>query len=116
MASYVLTVDSWEPWPPADPLHPVVYRRGDAVDVDGVDVDWAVRVGIIADADALPAPAPAPAVVVEEPAEEPAPAPAVEAPVKPKKTAPVDAWRDYATHLGIDVKGLTRAEIISAVG
>ena len=47
----------------------------------------------------------APATVDDEPADE----------VKrPAKTAPVDAWRKYAKSLGVEVKGLSKQEIIAA--
>ena len=53
-----------------------------------------------------------------EPEPEPDPASAPEAPAKtserPRKTAPVATWRAYADALGIDPKGLTKAEIIAA--
>lgn len=33
---------------------------------------------------------------------------------RPAKTAPVDAWRKYAESLGVEVKGLSKQEIIAA--
>lgn len=51
-----------------------------------------------------------------EPESGPAPAPEApaEAPKRPRKAAPVATWRAYADALGIDPKGLTKAEIIAA--
>lgn len=50
--------------------------------------------------------------------EETAPAPVADEPVdevkRPAKTAPVDAWRKYAKSLGVEVKGLSKQEIIAA--
>lgn len=34
---------------------------------------------------------------------------------RPLKTAHIDRWREYAEGLGLDVKGLSREEIIAAV-
>ena len=69
-----------------------------------------------ADGKEYPATRPASQPSRPEPAPEPAPAP--EAPAKtserPRKTAPVATWRAYAEDLGIDPKGLTKAEIIAA--
>lgn len=33
---------------------------------------------------------------------------------RPAKTAPVDTWRKYAESLGVEVKGLSKQEIIAA--
>lgn len=33
---------------------------------------------------------------------------------RPAKSAPVTAWREYADSLGVDTKGLSKAEIIAA--
>ncbi|MDK8768222.1 hypothetical protein QP932_06870 [Corynebacterium freneyi] len=53
-----------------------------------------------------------------QPESEPGPASAPEAPAdapeRPRKIAPVATWRAYAEDLGIDPKGLTKAEIIAA--
>lgn len=59
-----------------------------------------------------------PASQPPRPEPEPDPASAPEAPAKtserPRKTAPVTTWRAYAEDLGIDPKGLSKAEIIAA--
>jgi hypothetical protein len=36
-------------------------------------------------------------------------------PEKPKRTAPVEAWRTYAEAQGLDIKGLSKKDIIAAV-
>lgn len=63
------------------------------------------------DTHVAPAPAfvPEPAPAVEEPA--PVKAPMV---AKPAKAASLARWREYAQSLGIDHKGLSKAEIIAA--
>ncbi|KGF15162.1 hypothetical protein [Corynebacterium freneyi] len=55
-----------------------------------------------------------PASQPPRPEPEPAPEAPAEAPERPRKTAPVATWRAYAEDLGIDPKGLTKAEIIAA--
>lgn len=86
------------------------HQPGDTITVDAPTAEWLRRTGATApepgrepepDAPADPEPAPAP----EAPAE---------APERPRKTAPVATWRAYAEDLGIDPKGLTKAEIIAA--
>lgn len=42
--------------------------------------------------------------------------PAGSAPQRPRKAAALDAWRAYATAKGVDPKGMTKAELIAAVG
>lgn len=56
-------------------------------------------------------------VVTEAVASDPigAPTPPVEA-SRPNKAASRKAWAEYAQTLGVDVDGLTRAEIIEKVG
>ncbi|WP_049171420.1 hypothetical protein [Corynebacterium sp. 239_CJEI] len=44
------------------------------------------------------------------------PEPAGGAPQRPRKAAALDAWRAYATAKGVDPKGMTKAELIAAVG
>ncbi|EGT5594914.1 hypothetical protein B7O34_10205 [Corynebacterium striatum] len=55
---------------------------------------------------------------VEPVSEETAPVPVDDEPAdeakRPAKTAPVDAWRKYAKSLGVEVKGLSKQEIIAA--
>lgn len=63
--------------------------------------------------------APKPSKPVErqrEPEAEAEPEPAVGAPKRPRKAAALDAWRAYATAKGVDPKGMTKAELIAAVG
>lgn len=63
--------------------------------------------------------APKPSKPVErlrEPKLEADPEPAGDAPQRPRKAAALDAWRAYATAKGVDPKGMTKAELIAAVG
>lgn len=63
--------------------------------------------------------APKPSKPVErqrEPEAEAEPEPAGDAPQRPRKAAALDAWRAYATAKGVDPKGMTKAELIAAVG
>ena len=63
--------------------------------------------------------APKPSKPVErqrEPEASAEPEPAGDAPQRPRKAAALDAWRAYATAKGVDPKGMTKAELIAAVG
>ena len=63
--------------------------------------------------------APKPSKPVErqrEPEADAEPEPAGDAPQRPRKAAALDAWRAYATAKGVDPKGMTKAELIAAVG
>lgn len=63
--------------------------------------------------------APKPSEPVErqrEPEVSAEPEPAGDAPQRPRKAAALDAWRAYATAKGVDPKGMTKAELIAAVG
>lgn len=63
--------------------------------------------------------APKPSKPVErqrEPEGSAEPEPAGDAPQRPRKAAALDAWRAYATAKGVDPKGMTKAELIAAVG
>ena len=63
--------------------------------------------------------APKPSKPVErqrEPEGSAEPEPAGDAPQRPRKAASLDAWRAYATAKGVDPKGMTKAELIAAVG
>lgn len=42
--------------------------------------------------------------------------PAVEEPKRPAQAAKVEAWQDYAKARGVDIKGMSKAEIIATVG
>lgn len=98
------------------------HQPGDTVDVDQATAEWLRRTGATAsDSSIETAPATAPEPVPEpelDTPDDPDPAPAPEAPAKtserPRKAAPVATWRTYAEDLGIDPKGLTKAEIIAA--
>lgn len=86
--------------------------QGTTIEVEDALYDAYVGKGVfVSDVDSEPAPAPA---SVPEPAsKEPAP---VKAPkvTKPAKAASLTRWREYAQSLGIDHKGLSKAEIIAA--
>ena len=41
--------------------------------------------------------------------------PVVSGPEKPKRTAPVEVWRASAEAQGLDIKGLSKKDIIAAV-
>ena len=63
--------------------------------------------------------APKPSKPVErqrEPEGSTEPEPAGDAPQRPRKAAALDAWRAYATAKGVDPRGMTKAELIAAVG
>lgn len=98
------------------------HQPGDTITVDQATAEWLRRTGATAsDSSIETAPATAPEPVPEpelETPDDPDPAPAPEAPAKtserPRKAAPVATWRAYAEDLGIDPKGLTKAEIIAA--
>ncbi|VZH85315.1 hypothetical protein [Corynebacterium rouxii] len=84
---------------------------GTVVDVAGEDLEVMRRRDVIAGESSEVEPEP---VVVPEP--DPVEEPVSETPVKkPLKSAGIDAWRVFATGLGIDVKGLKKPEIIAAV-
>ena len=97
------------------------HQPGDTITVDEATAEWLRRTGATAsDSSIETAPATAPEPVPEpelDTPDDPDPAPAPEAPAKtperPRKTAPVATWRAYAEGLGIDPKGLTKAEIIA---
>lgn len=86
---------------------------GEVVDVDdGVFAEFVGR-GVFATG------APKPSKPVErqrEPEVSAEPEPAGDAPQRPRKAAALDAWRAYATAKGVDPKGMTKAELIAAVG
>lgn len=85
-----------------------VYRMGAVLDVSEDDAGRLREMGVVAD-DALTSPAP----VVPTPTadgdagEEPAEATGKKYPPLPKKTAGVNAWREYARDNEIDVRGLS---------
>lgn len=55
-----------------------------------------------------------PAAPVEEVVESDSDVEVDEGVSRPAKSAPVTAWREYADSLGVDTKGLSKAEIIAA--
>lgn len=61
-------------------------------------------------------PAPKPEPVVERGAEAPEPERVVKrGPNRPKRTASTADWKHYAEQVGVDIKGMSKQEIISAV-
>ena len=92
------------------PGHPV-RPAGFTMDVmDEVFAEFEPRGFFVGETEAEPTPAPATEPVDDESADdEPA-----EDVGRPAKTAPVDAWRKYAGSLGVEVKGLSKQEIIAA--
>ena len=92
---------------PGHPVRPAGYR----MDVSQVIFDeFAPRGFFVGETEDEPASAPATETVDDESADdEPA-----EDVGRPAKTAPVDAWRKYAESLGVEVKGLSKQEIIAA--
>ena len=92
------------------------YLPGDTVEVDEQTAGWLESCGALASGRTDPAPR----AVVAPPAFEPDPAsaevtPVASGPEKPKRTAPVEAWRTYAEAQGLDIKGLSKKDIIAAV-
>ena len=94
------------------------HQPGDTIEVDDPTAEWLRASGAVAPATPeTPAPeqdapvAPEPAPESPEKDQQPDPAPKAE---RPYRTAPVATWRAFATTLGIDPKGLTKAEIIAA--
>lgn len=90
------------------------YLPGDTVEVEEQTAVWLESCGALVTARTDPAPR---ARVTPEP-EQPDPDPVVpveSGPVKPRRAAPVDDWRAYAAAQGMDVKGLSKKEIIAAV-
>lgn len=72
--------------------------------------------GAVVDPDSAPAPKPAPrgeSAPVTEPEPEPE---GDDTPAPPRKTAKVEEWQDYARAQGIDPKGLSKQELIAAIG
>lgn len=95
------------------------YLRPGVIEVSDADGAVMLERGLVVDP-TVPAAAP---VSEPAPASNPEPdgetAPEAETPdgvKRPRKTARVDAWRDYAESKGIDPKGMTKAELIAAVG
>ena len=92
------------------PGHPV-RPAGFTMDVtDEVFAEFEPRGFFVGETEDEPAPAPATEPVDDESADD-EPAEDVK---RPAKTAPVDTWRKYAESLGVEVKGLSKQEIIAA--
>jgi len=90
------------------------YLPGDTVEVEEAIAEWLESCGALATGRTDPAPR----VRVTPPSPEAEPEPGVTVqvgPGKPRRAAPVDQWRAYAVAQGIDPKGMTKQEIISAV-
>lgn len=110
---YRLNVDFWKP----DNTHG--YVKGDVLDgINEVDLERLIRCGAAVDVEtiAVVEPAVVGGAAVESEAAEHVDAPVVESEglKPPKKSQGEQAWRDYADRLGIDVKGMSKQEIIAA--
>lgn len=91
-------------------------RPGRVYDLQDPYLSALLGSGAVADPDAAPAPAPEPAPAPAEQvksAEEPE---AEESPKPPRKTAKLEDWQDFARAQGIDPKGLSKQELIAAIG
>lgn len=103
-------------WPSVEDGRTVWYRPGDQIPEDHPKREWLIRRGIAVDGDITPDRPAKPAA----PKVESTPNPGVDeepvesGPVKPKRAASVDAWRTYAEAQGVDVKGMSKQEIIAA--
>lgn len=97
------------------------YLRPGVVEINDEDARLLLERGLVIAPDAVP-PARRAARVEDsverqrEPETEASPEPAGGAPQRPRKAAALDAWRAYATAKGVDPKGMTKAELIAAVG
>ena len=92
---------------PGHPVRPAGYTMDVSQDIFD---EFEPRGFFVGETEAEPASAPATEPVGNEPADD-EPAEDVK---RPAKTAPVDAWRKYAESLGVEVKGLSKQEIIAA--
>lgn len=103
------------------PLDGPIRWPGYSAEVDGPTFDALKALGAV---EVVEAPAEASAAVEDEPAEAPVevestdePDEVEEAPEgmeRPKKVANLETWQTYARSMGIDPKGMTKAEIIAA--
>lgn len=97
------------------------YLRPGVVEIDDEDARLLLERGLVVEPDAVPparraARVDAPVERQREPEVSAEPEPAGDAPQRPRKAAALDAWRAYATAKGVDPKGMTKAELIAAVG
>lgn len=97
------------------------YLRPGVVEINDEDARVLLERGLVVEPDAVPsvrraARADAPVERPREPEADAVPEPAGGAPQRPRKAAALDAWRAYATAKGVDPKGMTKAELIAAVG
>lgn len=97
------------------------YLRPGVVEIDDEDARLLLERGLVVEPDAVPSVrrasrVDAPVERQREPEAEAEPEPAGGAPQRPRKAAALDAWRAYATAKGVDPKGMTKAELIAAVG
>lgn len=97
------------------------YLRPGVVEINDEDARLLLERGLVVEPDAEQNPRRAarvssPAERQREPEGSAEPEPAGDAPQRPRKAAALDAWRAYATAKGVDPKGMTKAELIAAVG
>lgn len=97
-------------WSPEDVVHP----PGSVVEVDEATAQWLEACGALVDPSAKSAVAKPATKPKQEPKQEPKEPVAASEVERPAKTAPVDTWRKYAKSLGVEVKGLSKQEIIAA--
>lgn len=96
------------------------FVEGDIVEDDSPWAERLVRIGAAVQIDELETAEPAEdaenadANGTDESEDESADDEPVEDVKRPAKTAPVDTWRKYAESLGVEVKGLSKQEIIAA--
>lgn len=97
-------------WNPGTEMH----APGDVVEVDEATAKWLEETGAL-DVEVVKPAGVKPVVDTPEPEApaEPEPEP-VEDAQRPKNTAPLKAWQDYAQSRGIATKGLSKQQIIAA--
>lgn len=92
---------------PGHPVRPAGYTMDVSQDIFD---EFEPRGFFVGETEDEPTLAPAAEPVEDEPVEDEP----VEDVKRPAKTAPVDTWRKYAESLGVEVKGLSKQEIIAA--
>lgn len=123
-------------WEDRSGVRPVKYRPGDVIPDDHPRRAWLLRYGIaVVEKPVEPVEAPVEADGEADPEVEPVeadgdgdpvesddvedddtdPVGPVEADGRPRKTAPVAAWRKYADAQGLPTKGLNKQQIIAAL-
>lgn len=117
MRALRLVVGSWRPRIDGRTL---VYRAGDVVEVEDSVAEWLVGSGAAVDPAVVPDPVPV-ELVEPEPEPEGEDVVVVEGvepagPKRPRNAARVEDWEAYAKSRGVSTKGMTKREMIAAVG